>query len=135
LSSAHQKKYSLSGADASMADARKASFASHFCSDHLTHASQSSSEEPVRAHGRVGVLSCSRFLDGFSDREYRKCLKWVIGKKNALGDKPAIRRAGAAAAPLTWTRLPFATQPLLTTADMAVQRDMVCHISSVTTHL
>jgi cohesin loading factor subunit SCC2 len=75
-----------------------------------------------------GVLSCSRFLDGFSDREYRKCLKWVIGKKNALGDKPATRRAGAAAAPLTWARLPFATQPLLTTADMAAQRDMVCHV-------
>ncbi|KAI0290109.1 hypothetical protein B0F90DRAFT_1654815 [Multifurca ochricompacta] len=52
-----------------------------------------------------------------------KCLKWVIGKKNALGDKPATRRAGAAAAPLTWARLPFATRPLLTTADMAAQRD------------
>jgi cohesin loading factor subunit SCC2 len=49
----------------------------------------------------------------------------VIGKKNALGDKPATRRAGAAAAPLTWTRLPFATRPLLTTADMATQRETV----------
>ena len=66
---------------------------------------------------------------------YRKCLKWVIGKKNALGDKPATRRGGAAAAPLTWARLPFATQPLLTTADMTAQRDTVCHISSATTEL
>ena len=55
----------------------------------------------------------------------RKCLKWVVGKKNALGDKPATRRAGAAAAPLTWTRLPFATRPMFTTADMAAQRETV----------
>jgi cohesin loading factor subunit SCC2 len=55
----------------------------------------------------------------------RKCLKWVIGKKNAQGDRPATRRTGAAAAPLTWARLPFATRPLLTTADMAEQRDTV----------
>jgi cohesin loading factor subunit SCC2 len=60
--------------------------------------------------------------------EYRKCLKWVIGKKNALGDKPATRRTGAAAAPLTWTRLPFATQPLLTTEQMAAQRDTFLEI-------
>jgi cohesin loading factor subunit SCC2 len=57
-----------------------------------------------------------------------KCLKWVIGKKNALGDKPATRRTGAAAAPLKWARLPFATQPLLTTADMAAQRDTFLEI-------
>jgi cohesin loading factor subunit SCC2 len=58
-----------------------------------------------------------------------KCLKWVIGKKkNALGDKPATRRAGAAAAPLTWTRLPFATRPMLTTADMAAQRETFLEI-------
>ena len=48
-----EKKYSPPGADASMADAREASSASHFCSDRLNHASQSSPEEPVRAHGRV----------------------------------------------------------------------------------
>lgn len=57
-----------------------------------------------------------------------KCLKWVIGKKNALGDKPATRRGGAAAAPLSWARLPFATQPLHTTADMAAQRDAFLEI-------
>ncbi|KAI9448916.1 sister chromatid cohesion C-terminus-domain-containing protein [Russula earlei] len=57
-----------------------------------------------------------------------KCLKWVIGKKNALGDRPASRRTGAAAAPLTWARLPFATQPLVTTAHMAAQRDTFLEI-------
>jgi hypothetical protein len=60
-----------------------------------------------------------------------KCLKWVIGKKNAVGDKPATRRTGAAAAPLTWARLPFATRPLLTMADMSAQRDRVWRISFV----
>jgi cohesin loading factor subunit SCC2 len=34
-----------------------------------------------------------------------------------------------ATAPLTWARLPFATRPLLTTADMAAQRDTVRVIS------
>ena len=56
----------------------------------------------------------------------------MIGKKNALGDKPATRRTGAAGAPFTWARLPFAIQPLLTTADMATQRDTVRCISLVT---
>ena len=55
-----------------------------------------------------------------------------MGKKNALGDKPATRRSGTAAAPLNWTRLPFATQPLFTTDDMAAQRDTVWLISFVT---
>ncbi|KAI0051083.1 hypothetical protein FA95DRAFT_1554896 [Auriscalpium vulgare] len=54
-----------------------------------------------------------------------KCLKWVIGKKNALGDKPAVRRN---AVPLTWERVPFATRPLLTTADMAAHRDTFLEI-------
>ncbi|TFY83179.1 hypothetical protein EWM64_g834 [Hericium alpestre] len=49
-----------------------------------------------------------------------KCLKWVIGKKNAQGDRAAIRRHSN---PLTWERLPFAVRPLLTTEDMAAQRD------------
>ncbi len=75
-------------------------------------------------------LACGAGAD-FLTRKYRKCLKWVIGKKNALGDKPATRRTGAAAAPLSWARLPFATQPLLSTADMAAQRDTVCHVSFV----
>jgi cohesin loading factor subunit SCC2 len=73
------------------------------------------------------VLSVAlpRFVRGLLDMGRRKCLKWVAGKKNAQGDKPATRRTGAAAAPLTWMRLPFATRPLLTVADMAAQRDTV----------
>ncbi|KAI0064180.1 hypothetical protein BV25DRAFT_1934347 [Artomyces pyxidatus] len=54
-----------------------------------------------------------------------KCLKWVIGKKNAVGDRPATRRH---ATPLAWTRLPFAARPILTTSDMAEQRDTFLQI-------
>jgi hypothetical protein len=132
---AHKDKYSPHGADTSMADARKAPPASYLCSDLLNHASQSSSEEHVRAHGRVRHTLARYSRSAFLTEKHRKCVKWVIGKKNALGDKPATRRTGAAAAPLTWARLPFATHPLLTTADMAAQRDTVCLISFVTTGL
>ncbi|KAH9175682.1 hypothetical protein EDB89DRAFT_2135583 [Lactarius sanguifluus] len=69
------------------------------------------------------IMLLKAYLKNLYGLSEEKCLKWVVGKKNALGDKPATRRAGAAAAPLTWTRLPFATRPLLTTADMAAQRE------------
>lgn len=52
----------------------------------------------------------------------RKCSKWVVGKKNAIGDKPATRRHQQ---PLSWDRLPFATEPMHTTQDMAAQRTAV----------
>ena len=112
-------------------DARKAPPSSHVCSDRLDHASQSPSKESVWAHGRVRHTLAHRTSAAFLTQRNRKCLKWVIGKKNALGDKPATRRGGTAAAPLSWARLPFATQPLLTTADMAAQRDAVCQISFI----
>jgi len=107
-----------------MADARKTPVIANFHPDHHDYAPQNPSEEPLWAHGRVRITSSSRF-PACMTCGYRKCLKWVIGKKNALGDRPATRRTGAAAAPLTWARLPFATQPLVTTAHMAAQRDTV----------
>ncbi|THH23071.1 hypothetical protein EUX98_g8109 [Antrodiella citrinella] len=45
-----------------------------------------------------------------------KCSKWVIGKKTAVGDRPATRRHER---PITWDRLPFATRPILTDEDVA----------------
>lgn len=54
-----------------------------------------------------------------------KCLKWVIGKKNAMGDKPANRRHNNL---LSWDRIPFATAPLLTTQDIASQRNTFLEI-------
>ncbi|KAI0643094.1 hypothetical protein C8Q79DRAFT_1002826 [Trametes meyenii] len=47
-----------------------------------------------------------------------KCLKFVIGKKSAVGDRPATRKHER---PLSWERLPFASAPMLTSEDTAVQ--------------
>ncbi|EMD39745.1 hypothetical protein CERSUDRAFT_150412 [Gelatoporia subvermispora B] len=47
-----------------------------------------------------------------------KCSKWVVGKKSALGDKPATRRHER---PISWERLPFANAPLITNQDCDVQ--------------
>jgi len=48
-----------------------------------------------------------------------KCNKFAIGKKSAIGDKTATRRHEH---PISWNRLPFATTPLLTSADADVQK-------------
>ncbi|KAI9064653.1 hypothetical protein FKP32DRAFT_1625471 [Trametes sanguinea] len=47
-----------------------------------------------------------------------KCAKFVIGKKSAVGDRPAVRKHER---PLSWERLPFATAPMLTSEDVAAQ--------------
>ncbi|OSD02424.1 hypothetical protein PYCCODRAFT_1410918 [Trametes coccinea BRFM310] len=47
-----------------------------------------------------------------------KCAKFVIGKKTAVGDRPAVRKHER---PLSWERLPFATAPMLTSEDVAAQ--------------
>jgi len=48
-----------------------------------------------------------------------KCNKFVIGKKSAIGDKPATKRHDN---PISWDRLPFATTPLHTTEDAEAQK-------------
>lgn len=48
-----------------------------------------------------------------------KCSKFVLGKKNAIGDKPAIRRHQL---PITWTRLPYATTSLILEQDLMAHR-------------
>ncbi|KAI0366939.1 hypothetical protein BV20DRAFT_951369 [Pilatotrama ljubarskyi] len=47
-----------------------------------------------------------------------KCSKFVIGKKSAVGDRPATRKHER---PLSWERLPFATTPMLTSEDVTAQ--------------
>jgi hypothetical protein len=54
-----------------------------------------------------------------------KCMKFVPGKKSALGDKPAVRKHEH---PLTWERLPFATRPVLTAADAEAQKKTVSRL-------
>ncbi|EDR13190.1 uncharacterized protein LACBIDRAFT_292430 [Laccaria bicolor S238N-H82] len=48
-----------------------------------------------------------------------KCSKFVVGKKSAIGDKPATKRNDTS---ISWDRLPFATTPLLTTNDADEQK-------------
>jgi cohesin loading factor subunit SCC2 len=42
-------------------------------------------------------------------------LKFSLGKKSAIGDKPATKRNQE---PISWNRLTFAAKPLITTDDM-----------------
>jgi cohesin loading factor subunit SCC2 len=56
---------------------------------------------------------------------FRKCSKFVPGKKSAVGDKPAIKRHQF---PISWERLPFAISPLVLPRDLAAQRSTVNEI-------
>ncbi|KAI1793228.1 hypothetical protein LXA43DRAFT_1124268 [Ganoderma leucocontextum] len=47
-----------------------------------------------------------------------KCAKFVIGKKSAVGDRPATRKHER---PLSWDSLPFATAPMVTSEDADAQ--------------
>ncbi|KAA1473731.1 hypothetical protein DENSPDRAFT_882264 [Dentipellis sp. KUC8613] len=80
----------------------------------------------MRASVIIGIIMLLKaYLKNTYGLSEDKCVKWVIGKKNALGDRPATRRN---AQPLAWERLPFAITPMLTTEDMAAQRDTFLHV-------
>ena len=49
-------------------------------------------------------------------------MKWVVGKKSALGDKAAVRRHATA---MGWERVPYAMQPIHTCEDMEGQHRQV----------
>ncbi|KAF5374102.1 hypothetical protein D9615_008832 [Tricholomella constricta] len=48
-----------------------------------------------------------------------KCAKFSLGKKSAIGDKPAVKRHEN---PISWDRLPFAMAPILTSDDVETQK-------------
>ncbi|KAJ7211043.1 hypothetical protein B0H12DRAFT_389308 [Mycena haematopus] len=48
-----------------------------------------------------------------------KCSKFVLGKKTAAGDKAVTKRHEK---PISWTRLPYATAPILTSSDVDAQK-------------
>ncbi|KAK7056612.1 Sister chromatid cohesion protein 2 [Paramarasmius palmivorus] len=54
-----------------------------------------------------------------------KCSKFVLGKKSAIGDKPATRRHET---PISWDRLPFATKPIVTTEDCEAHKSRFLEI-------
>ncbi|KAG6831056.1 hypothetical protein H0H87_006298, partial [Tephrocybe sp. NHM501043] len=49
-----------------------------------------------------------------------KCSKFSLGKKSAIGDKPAMKHHDNFT--LSWERLPFAMNPILTTEDVETQK-------------
>ncbi|KAG6888734.1 hypothetical protein C0995_006386 [Termitomyces sp. Mi166 len=49
-----------------------------------------------------------------------KCSKFSLGKKSAIGDKPAVKRHDGMV--ISWERLPFALNPILTTDDVENQK-------------
>ncbi|CAK5269780.1 unnamed protein product [Mycena citricolor] len=65
------------------------------------------------------VMMLKTFLKNIYSLSEEKCSKFVLGKKSALGDKPAMRRPELS---FTWDRLNYATSPILTTADADAQK-------------
>lgn len=53
---------------------------------------------------------------------FRKCSKFVPGKKSAVGDKVAIKRHQF---PIPWDRVPFAIAPLLLPEHLVAQKATV----------
>ena len=58
-----------------------------------------------------------------------KCSKFVLGKKSAIGDKPATRKHER---PIAWDRIPFATQEILTAENVEAQKQTVSPYSWLT---
>ncbi|KAG8214779.1 hypothetical protein J3R82DRAFT_9915 [Butyriboletus roseoflavus] len=65
------------------------------------------------------VMLLKSHLKGLYGLSEEKCSKFVPGKKNAVGDKPAIKRHQL---PISWDRLPFAMAPLILPEHLAVQK-------------
>lgn len=84
------------------------------------HAFKSTPQVTVLFIWRVSTVFCWGTLPYLA---LSKCIKFVIGKKSAIGDKPATKRNDA---PISWARLPFALAPLYTTQDAEEQRTTVC---------
>ncbi|KAI0317644.1 hypothetical protein OF83DRAFT_1120276 [Amylostereum chailletii] len=66
------------------------------------------------------IMQLKSYLKTLYSLSEDKCLKYVPGKKSAVGDKAVTRRHDTT---LTWDRLPYAVKPLLTVEDMEAQRD------------
>ncbi|KAG8775461.1 Sister chromatid cohesion protein 2 [Serendipita sp. 398] len=66
------------------------------------------------------ILLLKSYLKSTYGLSEEKCIKWVPGKKSAIGDKPAIRKIDR---PLQWEKLPLATREILTPEDIKTQQD------------
>ncbi|KAJ7457662.1 hypothetical protein B0H11DRAFT_208709 [Mycena galericulata] len=74
----------------------------------------------MRASVIIGmVMLLKAHLKNLYSLSEEKCSKFVAGKKSAVGDKAATKRNEK---PISWTRLPYATAPILTTSDVDAQK-------------
>ncbi|EJU03190.1 ARM repeat-containing protein [Dacryopinax primogenitus] len=74
----------------------------------------------MRSSVAVGIILVLKgYLKGVYGLSEEKCLKFVIGKKSNLGDRPAMRKHDY---PMDYERLPFAMTSLVTMEDLRTQR-------------
>ncbi|KAF8208426.1 hypothetical protein K438DRAFT_2012502 [Mycena galopus ATCC 62051] len=74
----------------------------------------------MRASVIIGmVMLLKAHLKTLYSLSEEKCSKFVLGKKTAAGDKATTKRHEK---PISWTRLPYATAPILTTSDVDAQK-------------
>ncbi|KAF7365521.1 Sister chromatid cohesion protein [Mycena venus] len=74
----------------------------------------------MRASVIIGmVMLLKAHLKTLYSLSEEKCSKFTVGKKTAAGDKAATKRHEK---PISWTRLPYATAPILTTSDVDAQK-------------
>ncbi|KZP01340.1 hypothetical protein CALVIDRAFT_492971 [Calocera viscosa TUFC12733] len=74
----------------------------------------------MRSSVAIGVILVLKgYLKGLYGLSEEKCLRFVIGKKSNLGDRPALRKHDYA---MDYERLPFAMASLVTMEDLRTQR-------------
>ncbi|KAJ7644375.1 hypothetical protein FB45DRAFT_897682 [Roridomyces roridus] len=74
----------------------------------------------MRASVIIGmVMLLKAHLKNLYSLSEDKCAKFVVGKKSAVGDKPATRKNDKG---ISWSRLPYATAPILTSQDADAQK-------------
>jgi len=80
-------------------------------------------EEKIFSMRSSVIIAMVMLLKGYLKTLYslseEKCHKFSLGKKSAVGDKPAVMRHEN---PISWDRLPFAMTPILTTEDVEIQK-------------
>ncbi|KAF7296629.1 Sister chromatid cohesion protein [Mycena chlorophos] len=75
----------------------------------------------MRASVGIGMIMLLKaYLKNLYSLSEDKCSKFVMGKKSAVGDKAATRKHNN---PISWDRLTFATEPILTSADCDAQKE------------
>ncbi|KAL5482593.1 SCC2 [Sanghuangporus weigelae] len=65
------------------------------------------------------IMLLKSYLKSTYGLSEEKCQKFVLGKKSAIGDRPAVRRRDIG---ISWERMPFAAKAIRKIADVQAQR-------------